>query len=119
MHKPKDSDIMVSRAALVAFKTEPAAAVALQDLFALHGRRTFFPRIEELRGAMWRERGARQEFARAIAVLHVNGFIRRLPGGHYKIITKLLQTVAEYQADHPNAQWNGGVSWTTPEESQP
>jgi len=93
-----DNDLMVSRALLDGLRGEAWASDALIDLFTMHGRRPFRPRLEDLAGTMWRARGARQRFARAIALLHVRGYLRWLPGGRYKIITGDLLTVAEYRA---------------------
>jgi hypothetical protein len=92
------ADLMISQAMLDDLRGETWASAALVDLFVMHGRRPFRPRLEDLAAAtMWRGRGARQRFARAIAVLHAKGHIRWLPDGRYKIVTRDLLTVAEYR----------------------
>lgn len=96
-------DLMMSHALLDRLRTEPWASAALQDLFIVHGRRPFRPRLDDLGGIMWSDRGARQKFAHAIAVLHVKGYLRWLPDGRYKIITGDLLTVAEYRSRHLSA----------------
>jgi hypothetical protein len=93
--------IALSRDLLLDLYGEIWARVAIEELFVLHGRRPFRPRLEDLGGAIWGERGARQQFARAISLLHVKGYIRWLPDGRYRIVSRRLLTAAEFEESHP------------------
>jgi hypothetical protein len=71
--------------------------MALEDLFFIHGRRAFTPALEDLSDlTCWTGRGARQRFALAISTLHVKGYIRWLPDGRYRIVSRDILTDAEY-----------------------
>ena len=95
--QPADEDLMVSKRLLEDLSGEPWASAALNEMFVIHGRRPFRPRVDNLHAALWSERGARQKFARAISVLHAMGYLRWLPGDRYQIVTENLLTRAEYR----------------------
>jgi len=96
-------DLMFSAAAIKGLHSE--ACALLLDLFVLHGRRPFTPRLEDFAGyRRWQGRGIQQKFARAVATLHVKGHLRWLPGGQYRIISKDILTVAEYRVQQQDAR---------------
>jgi hypothetical protein len=109
--KPANHDLMLSLRLLEDLQGEPWASAAIRDLFVFHGRNRFHPRIEDLSAMIWTGRGARQNFARAIAVLHARGYLRWYPDGRYSVVTHDLLTSAEYRSRHPSAKWEGAVSW--------
>lgn len=111
--EPDGGGVLLSRRLLEDLLQETYAAAALQELFTLHGRRPFHPKIAELGAALWRERGARQHFARAIAVLHARGYIRWMRGGRYRIVTRDMLTAEEFRNLYPNADWRDGIAWAT------
>ena len=93
--------IALSRDLLLDLHGEIWARVAIEELFVLHGRRPFRPRLEDLGSAIWRERGGQQQFARAISLLHIKGYLRWLPDGRYRIVCRWLLTATKFEKDHP------------------
>ncbi len=53
-----DRDLMLSQRLLEGLLGETYAAVALQELFIVHGRRPFNPNLEDLGSMIWSSRGA-------------------------------------------------------------
>jgi hypothetical protein len=95
----KPDDLMISHDLVDTLRGNTADLV---DLFHVYGRRTFRPDLAEFgHMARWRSRGARQRFAYAIALLHVRGYLRWLPGGRYRIVTSEILTRAEHEAAFP------------------
>jgi len=111
-----DDGVMLSESILNDLGREPLAVAALVGLVGLHQRRRFVPKVEDFPGSQcWRGRGSRQKFARAIALLHVEGYLRWFPNGRYQITDRIL-TVAEYRRAYPDAVWRNGVSWPSAED---
>lgn len=111
INHPGDRDLMLSLQLFKDLRGEAWASTALQDMFVKHGRGKFRPHIADLNSMIWTGRGARQNFARAIAVLHAKGYLRWYPDGRYSIVTDTLLTGEEYRARYPDAKWQGGLSW--------
>jgi hypothetical protein len=107
-----DDTVMRSRKLIDDLVRECCALCALDQLFAAHGRRPFKPSPDDLASATFRQRGGRQHLAHAISLLHVRGYLRWLPGGRYRIISREILTAAELRAQYPNAEWHNGFAWT-------
>jgi hypothetical protein len=85
-HDPRGDDLMISHDLLDNLKGD---AVSLVDFFHIYGRRAFRPDIRDFSDIKhWCDRGARQRFAYAVALLHVRGYLRWFPGNRYRIVSR-------------------------------
>jgi hypothetical protein len=96
---PRGDDLMISHDLIDHLRGD---AHLLVDFFHIYGRRSFYPDLRDFSHIRrWSGRGARQRFAYAVALLHVRGYLRWLPGGRYRIVSNEILTGAEHAAALP------------------